>query len=951
MYKKIDVKINPGNLSAPGVGNLVLVEPDIQAMRTDWPEAEKWKIKTIYRTNKFDLLSLDETKEYKKVPADDPNAYKFYNVDDTVVVRFLDVDKQMPHIKFGVGRSVPAVDLTRLILKGIWNQWEANHMRNCCAVTPSKFQYIGGGDPLIELFDGSDPETGIGYTTNFTMGLISGLFCGEEVIITSYPIMNEDRTAYTIMRYRIFNFNGTELVTPIEIPIYEDNTAYGYTYNRVLFMNSNNGHIWGNPIWNPATETPTYEAVWKNGNKVLGATKVKETDKPDILNLYTQFVSHMYQYTLLGNMEYLYSDSNSCQRQDFPLSPEHPLVTTIYPATVAPWSQETVYEINGYSRRALDETSEKLWTLNANLLFSCSSTPVILGNVLGYHGRGFPGSPDGTFWVVALSGHAPLNLNNDPSLYALASGYFSPYGLSFTSEIIWAQTTEIYINRTGISSTLELVVAGLDPATGSRKWLWNKIAHATDVSPVEDNGILNPLLVYMQAYYDANPPGSIGIPEASGSPVGAYPDASSVAYLTEGELNASNQYSSSDIVTFTYGIVGTGRYQPRGPWPNRDMDTSGGAAAFPYPTYNYFIGTDIYLYPRQTSNYTQLDSFRGFSNLYYTENHNNQFLFTDYFRQEDGNQPSVKCDQDGNSYFAYAVPYRIKLPNGMGTIVTFDYTIAPADPAEYKTWPAIKYLYRSYVTCVDKNGSEVWTQEYTQLAEMTCTTTGLFPFTVDGEDIPAVCSGRSSNSLPIPENIWSVTPIGPGGSSGVHVIIKDALKEENENESFNADHPPTPVVHIRTNDNLTEFIGGYPLDQSGEKLTEDTTFNGVLYFEGARRWYIDGSTILVRGAVDKDNQLNWGYIWYQMQDRKGLLPVKTCLITFGFPISDGEQNFFRVEDITSMPPNPLNLDSFIIAGDYSYWIGNKVVSQEDSEIPINKIYIMRGIPTSDTPFP
>lgn len=763
-----------------------------------YPINELWVVVLHTGQNHFTLRDPANKKRMKRVPADDPRAWSYLVADDVVVVGFRDRNRGRPHIKGrSVGRS-PSRNSTILF----WSQSESCHLRNNCAVEAARvFAFTAAGSAIYTYTS----KTGGSHDSRArAYGLATFRENGTPRLAVAYPRFGsgDNLEAY---RMDILNPDGslvryTEWATTTADPL-------GNPASNQQFLDPSNLHLWINPQY--TTEQLRLRA-WHDGSPHKVSSAGRNND----------FVSCAFNSVLYPAFIASYTGGANSSGSPPPY----------WPPTISALAY-TGGNIQGLVR----DESEGLvsWTLNPT---SLATLPKSIISSCSGSGTGWPGSPDGTTWTIAVSERALLD-GMVAANAALGHGYAKRK--HFTgSEIQYDTKLHDYTHK------LRLNIAEIDSATG--RPVWQKSITIEPTTPIVPEGLLTPFESYLASPFGTGP-GDIGY-----GPV-----------IVEGRVaeNSLSDKTPTDGFGYAFPLVYPGRLIESG------VTLQG--VEFSWPQFQYFRAANIRLFPHRSNDVLPIPPSSESSD-FYSGCKNNLATFTQFgLTTEDQSSPcgpGIFRDTTGNIYFSYMFP-RGFLMQGKSY---YRSDIVDSHIQYYvKHLPFVNWGWESRQVSLDKNGVLRWERDLTQWlsdAEWWGHTGADFGFDF-------VVGGPSGEPLPLSDNLpWQI-PVGDG----------KFLITLREYHGIGSSYRPDMYLEVQDGSTGAVLQSQY-LPEYFDTVAFDT-YDGptLIAVAGERIWYV--SDVKVKAGVSSTG-VAWAIIYMRHSTRDNSSASYDQIYTIQAP-SDG----------------------------------------------------------------
>lgn len=616
-------------------------------------------------------------------------------------------------------------------------------------------------------------------------------------LAVSYPRFNSAGTALEAYRIDILDTDGG-LVRSIEFAT-TTLAPFGNFAPDQLFLNQDNVHLWLTPR---SSVNMVRMRAWNDGDP---HQLVTNSDRPN------SFISVAYDAILYPAFIAEYTGGANASG-----SPP-----AYWPPTIIPLGASMTGSIQGFIRNSVEALSAS-WAIDPSVL--CNLPRSIISSMAGT-GTGWPASPDGSSWTVAVSERSLMD-GMIPANAALGHGYreADPYR---------GGTLQHNTNLGSFTHAIQLNISELGVTNGQRIWI--KRFRITPQAPIVIEGLLSPFESYMASPFGSGP-GNHGY-----GPV-----------IIEGRVLENELEDKIDLgfpgeyVAFVYpGRIGaslTGSGVEEG-------------VAFNWPQYQYFPGVNIRLFPHRSNNVLAIPASSETSS-FYTGCKNNLAAFTDFGLSSDGCGPGIFRDTQGNIYFSYMFPRGFMVQGRILTRSTF-----PGGGAiqQYdRHLPSVDFAWESRQVSLTKNGVLRWERELTQWrsdAEW---------WGRSGSDYgyDFIVGGAVGGLLPLSDNVYWQVPVGDG-----KFLI--TIKEYHSSSSFR----PDMYLEIQNgatgtviqSQYLPDYFDSYASDIKRNPETGEIDPDGTLIaFAGERKWFI--ADVRIKAGTDSAG-VPWAIIYMKHSTR------------------------------------------------------------------------------------
>lgn len=677
-----------------------------------------------------------------------------------------------------------------------WTQSEASHLRNNCLneSAPLPSMTINAATSIYTYYSKAG-------SLHDSRGRAYGLVSFKEGInyrlAVSYPRFNSSGTALEAYRIDILDTDGG-LIRSIEF-VTTTLAPFGNFAPDQLFLNQDNVHLWLTP---KSSVDMVRMRAWNDGDP---HQLVTNSDRPN------SFISVAYDAVLYPAFIAEYTGGANASG-----SPP-----AYWPPTITPLGASMTGSIQGFIRNSVEVLSSS-WAIDPSV--ACNLPRSIISSMAGT-GTGWPASPDGSSWTVAISERSLMD-GMIPANAALGHGYREAD--SYTGGTLQHNT-----NLGNYTHAIQLNISELSATNGQRIWI--KRFKVVPQAPIVIEGLLSPFESYMASPFGSGP-GDHGY-----GPV-----------IIEGRVSENELLDKRDIDGSPGDSVAM-------IYPGRDIvggiTTRG--VAFNWPQYQYFPGVNIRLFPHRSNSVLAIPASSETSS-FYTGCKNNLAAFTDFGLSSDGCGPGIFRDTQGNIYFSYMFPRGFLVQGKIITRTTFPGggVIQQYD----RHLPSMEWGWESRQVSLTKNGVLRWERDLTQWKSdaewygRSGSDYG-FDFIVGG--------AAGSTPLPLSDNVYWQIPVGDGkflitikeyhglGSSfrpDLYLEVQDGSTGTVVQSQYLPDYFDTYATTIKRNPST----GAISPDGS------------LIAYAGERKWFVTNSR--VKAGVDSSG-IPWAMIYMKHSTR------------------------------------------------------------------------------------
>lgn len=763
---------------------------------------------------------------YDQVGISDPQGV--FRVGDQVTLGFLEDQAGLPIIISRGHRRVQGNIIGAVASLKYWSQSEATHLRNNCA--PEACRLFTMSSPGDIIYTYSTKHGGLNDPRGRAFGLVSFREGTAGRLGVGYLRYNAGATLLEAYRVDVIESTGSGLVRTHEFST-TTASAIGNTVSDQLFLNSVNNHFWMNPRF--GTETPRLRA-WNDGENHQVSSL---SPRPNY------YVSVAFGSVLYPAFSVSYSGGTQVDDS----------AHNYWPLAITPLVATFVGSIQGLTRNAAEDIPTT-WTVNPAILCSLGG---IVSSCTG-PGTGWPASPDGSTWTVAIAERALLD-GTDGALAAIGYGQGQyPITTAFLSESFHN------LHLGDFTLTLQLNVVELAAADGAA--VWTRRITKTPQAPIILEGLLTPFESYIASPFGLGP--AVGVDGVEGR-------------VLENSLTDYIPWLSTVPTDFF-------------PWmyPGR---LSGGptirGTSFSWPHQRFFGPGNMRLFPWRSNNILATPASTDTSS-FYTGCRDNMATITEFGYDTDlagvpngegaGCSPGIQRDTAGNIYFSYFFPRGLLVRGRVLSRYVFELG-GPEDGYRYdKHLPYLKWGWEARSRKYSAEGQLLWEKDLTQWhadAEWWGLSGGEYA------DFPEkVIGGPVGASVPVVDNEFCKVPVGDG---------KFVLVARETHDILGSVYRPDLVLEVwngETGATLTSIALWGPNDVFATDRRQDsvsgdigTTGDILLALAGERKSY--GRNVRIKAAVDSAG-VAWAIIYWQIASRDSAFGAYEQIYTIQAP-TDG----------------------------------------------------------------
>lgn len=803
-----------------------------RAMATRHPEYQIWNIEVNYRNGVFDIVDL--TGQLRKgLVKSIRGAGKNLSAGTAVLVGFYDRDPDRPFI---VGPAhVSGSDSNRELT--FWTQSAATHLQNSCSPDRCRAFPLGApGSILYSYFS----RSGAGHDSRARVfGLVAFKDRAKKSRLgLAYPVFTAGGDRLECYKIEVLTMTG-DLVETFEFASVATAPLGNWSSFGQFFIDPASLHFVLAPF---STAEQVCLRAWTGANGPR-----MSTTPVDRQNL---FVSSAFQRLLYAafTMDYTWGHA--------------PNIGAYWPLTLtAPFTATAAAKLQGFTRT--DEGESSLQWSRSPLDLVAAGDRVVSG-CFGHLG-GWPASPDGSSWTVAIS-ERELFDPSVPEAAALLYGYKTKIHNSIVEFAV-----------TSFARRLQLHVHELSADTG--KPLWTHTIAVDPSVPIADDALLTPMENYILSPFGTGliPADRVEYNYATDPPTAHTFSTRAGGRVSEGGLPSDAEW-----------IEGHPEYLLPNVYPGRIRDPySSYGALFQWPTFLYFQGP-IVLFPRAQGNDVRpVGAFSG-SSSFYDGNKNNFRCLTEFLLREDSCGPGLRRDPDGNIYFCYARPFPFLIG---GQVVSLDSVLPGETRTTHYHKPQLVWGGETFQVSLTAKRAVRWVRDLTTRSPG-CSwwnTSHVF-----GELSDTVIGGTASTALPVVGNVWEPgLPIGRFVFTVREVRFDINFRPDNYLDIAEAGDGNNVVNTVY----LTNYGGSDAFDTLSADVPDPDNPGSTLASAGERVWY--SQSVKIKGAVD-DAGIEWVLI-YMEQLKRDRTVFKRQLLTLQAPT---DKSIGQWSDIGLWEPGP-----------------------------------------------